>query len=479
MVDRRKQHNAIALLVIKVLSFSTILLMALLLGYLVFRGLVRTDVTVSAYLPTENAPFRVYSGASQPASLDRKQLQDLLEGNLYRMRTLSGYDDPVTVYVQSSIVDALSSSLAVDAATIKENTTLYTPGEKLSSKAGIYVFTDPAAAKPSGFKPIGVRNTVVQVNPSVTALYNNKKLSILSEEQLSALLGGSVTNWSQIGGPDLQAHAVASSQAVTSQDGAYRVYDNVDASDAATLQVRLQHTVANLSWKYIFAPSVQGGRYGGVGTIIINTLLMILLSALLATPIGIGTAIYLVEYAKQGRMRMIIQSAVDLLASVPSIIYGLFGMLIFVQFLGWSFSLASGSLTVGLMIIPTIVRTSQEALKQVDRSIIDGSIALGATKIETIGKICLPSARDGIVSGLILAIGRAAGETAALLYTIGSGTDVAHTLLSPARSLSMHIYLLVVEGKGLEGAFAASLILMIVVLFTNMVAKVLSRKEKR
>lgn len=215
---------------------------------------------------------------------------------------------------------------------------------------------------------------------------------------------------------------------------------------------------------------------------IINTVTMTLLSLLFAVPIGVCSAIYLVEYAKRGnRLVAVIRVTAETLSGIPSIVYGLFGYLIFVIACGFSYSMLSGALTLSIMILPTIMRTTEEALKSVPDSYREGSFGLGAGRLRTVFKIVLPSAMPGILSGVILAIGRIVGETAALIYTSGTVAGIPSSLLASGRTLSVHMYALLSEGLYTEQAYATAVILLLMVLLINglsrLVASKLSSKE--
>ena len=213
---------------------------------------------------------------------------------------------------------------------------------------------------------------------------------------------------------------------------------------------------------------------------LINTLLMIGFSLALAAPLGIFAAIWLAEYAKRGnRLVVAVRLAAETLTGVPSIVYGLFGMLLFGVFFGWGYSLLSGVLTLSIMILPLIMRTTEESLLTVPDSYREGSFALGAGKLRTVFSIILPSASPGILAGIILAIGRIAGETAALIFTAGTVARVAESAMSSTRTLAVHMYLLASEGLYTNQAYATAAILLGVVLCINglssLVAKRLSR----
>lgn len=201
---------------------------------------------------------------------------------------------------------------------------------------------------------------------------------------------------------------------------------------------------------------------------LINTVIMTALSLLLAAPIGIFSAIYLNEYAKRGnRLVKIVRMAAEVLSGIPSIVYGLFGMLFFVVTLGWGYSLLAGTFTLTIMILPLIMRTTEEALMAVPDSYREGSFGLGAGRLRTVFSIVLPSAVPGILGGVILAIGRIVGETAALIFTAGTLAKVPNSLLDSTRTLSVHMYNLSSEGLYLNQAYATAVVLLVLVMLIN------------
>lgn len=213
---------------------------------------------------------------------------------------------------------------------------------------------------------------------------------------------------------------------------------------------------------------------------LVNTLLMTVMALLLAVPLGIGSAIYLVEYAGKGnRFVKIVRMTTETLTGIPSIIYGLFGMLLFVGFLHWGYSLMAGAATVAIMILPTIMRTTEEALLSIPDSFREGSFGLGAGKLRTVFKIILPNAVPGILSGIILATGRVVGETAALIYTAGTVAQVPANIMGSGRTLAIHMYVLSSEGLHTGQAFATAVVLLTMVIGINGLANLIARKIKR
>lgn len=210
---------------------------------------------------------------------------------------------------------------------------------------------------------------------------------------------------------------------------------------------------------------------------LINTVSMTALSLLFAVPMGIGSAIYLAEYAKRGsRFVSLIRVTTETLAGIPSIIYGLFGLLFFVTWCHIGISLLAGSLTLSMMILPLIIRTSEEALRTVPDSYREGSFGLGAGQLRTVFCVVLPAAAPGILAGIVLAIGRIAGETAALIYTAGTVAEIATNLGASARTLSVHMYVLSSEGLYMKQSYATAVILLIIVAGMNGLSALAARR---
>ncbi len=234
--------------------------------------------------------------------------------------------------------------------------------------------------------------------------------------------------------------------------------------------------ITELNMEFLFG----NGEEEGLVPMMISTIYIIVLALIIAAPLGIMSAIYLVEYAHQGRLVRVIRFSIECLASIPSIIYGLFGLIFFVMINKIGFSLLSGALTVSIMILPTIIRTVEEALKTVPNSFREGSLGLGATKIRTIMKVVIPSSISGIVTSLILSIGRIIGETAAILLTAGMVARVPTSMMDSGRTLSVHLYYLAKEGISFEKAFATATVLLTVVLILNLSTKAFAKWiEKR
>ncbi len=239
----------------------------------------------------------------------------------------------------------------------------------------------------------------------------------------------------------------------------------------------ISNGISEISWDFL--TNDAKGKNAGIFPMILNTLYLILLSLAISTPIGVCSAIYLVEYAKAGKIVRVIRFATESLAAIPSILYGLFGMIFFVIALKLNFSIVSGAITLSMMVLPTIIRTTEEALKSVPNSYREGSLALGASKLKTILSIILPSAMPGIITAVILSIGRVVGETAAVYLTAGMVPRVAGSIMESGRTLSVHLYILAKEGISFQQADATAFVLILIVSIINFIANKIASRLKR
>lgn len=223
-----------------------------------------------------------------------------------------------------------------------------------------------------------------------------------------------------------------------------------------------------LSLEFLFTKSHDMGRAGGILQPLVGTLLLPAVALGVALPLGVGTAVYLTEYTRESPLTAAIRFGTDCLAGVPSIIFGLFGFIFFVSVLRWGWSVLSGGLTLAIMVLPTIIRTSEEAIRAVPRSYRQVSVSLGATRLETVVRVVLPSALPGIVTGVMLSLGRAVGETAAVIYTAGSALNLPTSFFEPVRTMAVHFYLLAREGISDSKAYGTAAVLVILVLCINL-----------
>lgn len=226
----------------------------------------------------------------------------------------------------------------------------------------------------------------------------------------------------------------------------------------------LLNGIPYISWEFLTTSPQNFGAEGGILPMIVSTIYVTFFAVLIATPIGVCSAIYLYEYAGNGKFVQTIRFCSESLASLPSIIFGLFGLAFFVEFLNLGWCILSASLTLAIMAMPTIMRTAENALEAVPTNYREGSLGMGATKWQTIENVILPAAIPGIVTGVILGMARAIEETAAIMYTVGSSTAIPITIFDPARPLPLHLYMLATEGISIPNTFATATVLIIIIL---------------
>jgi len=235
----------------------------------------------------------------------------------------------------------------------------------------------------------------------------------------------------------------------------------------------LRKGLPTISWEFLTQGPRSSGREGGVAPTIVGTLLVTLVAICIAMPFGIGTAFYLAEYTKEGAVTKTVRFCANSLAGIPSIVYGLFGFLFFVIFLKMKYSVMAGGLTVAIMILPTIIRTSEEAILTVPNSFREVSYSLGGTKWQTISRVVFPSAIRGIANGIILSIGRCVAETAAVILTAGMVLRMPTSVMQSARTMAVHFYILAKEGISMEMAYGTAALLIILIFLMNVVANTL------
>ncbi len=498
MPNRSVAREKTAFGIIRFLSVFTVAILALIMGFILYKGLRYSNEVRGTVLPYEEASP---DGLSIVVN-DREGLESLEFPVLFGM-----YTDEYINWSKISADEHELLPVAIDPAApdgAKAERLLFGESGRAGAEWGSSVRFAPDAASalalvratpgavaivPSaalgaagkGVQTLPLRRMTLAVSEDVVALVDNRSVEDLSDAAIDRLLKGSIANWKELGGPDLAvsilpaspggmtAPAAAIAQA---KGGVARIYaSEAQAAGLSTLTRKGVERGWNLSFRYLVEAPRLSGKVGGISTIILNTFFMLILTIAMAAPIGVAAAVYLVEYAKQGPLVRLLRLGTETLAGIPSIIFGLFGFLFFVDILGFGFGLLSGCLTLTLMILPTIVRTSEEALKAVPRSLREGSLALGATKLQTIARVAIPAAAPGILTGLILGIGRAVGETAALIFTMGSDYKLAKGLFSSARALSSHVYLLFAEGISFDRAFSTATVLILIVLAFNFGAR--------
>jgi len=242
---------------------------------------------------------------------------------------------------------------------------------------------------------------------------------------------------------------------------------------AAILVYVLAKGLPVINWRFLIDVPRNMGRSGGVASTIVGTLMVTAVAILIAVPFGIGTAFYLAEYTKENIVTRVIRFSAESLAGIPSIVYGLFGFIFFVIYLKLGWSVLSGGLTLAIMILPTLIRTAEEAIRSVSDSYREVSFSLGGTKWQTIRRVVFPSAIRGITNGVILSVGRCVAETAAVVLTAGSALRMPTSVFSPTRTMAVHFYILAREGISMENAYGTAALLVILVFLINVVANTL------
>jgi phosphate transport system permease protein len=488
--EHRKRIDRLAIGTIKLFSMVAVGILVVILGYVCAKGLVSSRYSESLVVPgrsSDGQPVVVLANVKTKLhDIPYDTLHQLFNAQVFSLRKITGADLDVKLFIETGLEQAASAYLGLDAASLAKSEVYSVAADhiiaRVAAEHGAVALVSPALATVLGttkaVKEVPLYDMVVATHPSVTALVGNVRLSSVDQSHLAPLFDGTYRSWSELGGPDLPVRVVQAPADVAAVAGSVAMTTMREALEnkAVMLGIMARERRWNFSRDFVFGKPVEMGKYGGISTIMGNTLLMVFLTLLICAPVGVGAAIFLVEYRVDRRIMAIVRSGVDLLAGIPSIIFGLFGLLVFVQLAGWSFSLLSGSMTLAIMILPTVIRTSEEALRSVPRGLREASVALGATKWETIWNVMIPAASPGITGGVVLAIGRAVGETAALIYTIGSGTDLADGLLQSARVLAMHIFLTITEGQSMDRAFSSAMVLIVLVLAINVAARYFMRR---
>lgn len=251
---------------------------------------------------------------------------------------------------------------------------------------------------------------------------------------------------------------------------------SIDGKNLANLSVEeAQDTLSDLTGEHNLRAKITGG---GIKPMVISTLMLIVLTLIFSVPIGVGAAVYLNEYAKEGTLLKIIRFAIESLAGIPSIIYGLFGMLFFVTLLRMNFSVLAGALTVAIILLPTIISTTEEALKAIPKGLREGSYALGATQFQTVSKVVIPNAIPGILTAIVLSVGRIIGESAALLLTAGTVARIPQSVLESASTITVKVYTVTKEEGNIEMACAMGIVIIVIILVLNALTRSLQRLRR-
>lgn len=234
-----------------------------------------------------------------------------------------------------------------------------------------------------------------------------------------------------------------------------------------------------INLEFLTTNPVDSGRAGGIAPMIVSSLYVTLIAGIVATPLGVGAAVYLSEYAGENRLVKLIRFGAETLASIPSIVFGLFGLAFFVIFLGMGWSLLSGGLVLALMALPTIFQVAEVSIESVPRSYREGSLALGATKWETVYRVVLPAAVPGITTGVILGMARAISEAAAILFVVGSALAMPVSIFDPGRPLPLHLYVMATEGISLDNAYGTAAVLVVLVLIITVLTNTFVERYRK
>ena len=466
--------NAI-LFLIYISAASTALVLIGMIGYISYRGLYRETTTINQIIKSDNIIYKldnedyvlIIDKKIKRDSLDITEIEKIFNNSIKNWSTISESRAEIKLISLLNHNKNINSRYSIADMKNAESFKKY-----LLTKPGAIGFVKPGSIEKlnmKGLKILNINTKCVAAGYKVSEIINNKKLSVIDKRDFERIVNGEIDNWKQVGGHDVKLERFDSVEQVENSEGGFAVVDYKDAAEKDALIIPVRYTTkgANLTPAFLIDKPVKAGKAGGISTIILNTVFMIILTLIFSVPVGVGAAVYLTEYAQPGRVMRIIRLGVETLAGIPSIIFGLFGFIFFVDILHMGIGLLSGSLTTAMMIIPVIIRTSEEALISVPSAYREGSLALGAGLWYTIRKVVLPAAKPGILSGIILSIGRALGETAALVFTMGFDYRLANGIKSSARVLSVHLYQLVREGISFERAFATAFVLMVFIFIIN------------
>jgi len=518
----RKVHRQefAAKTLLRLASGIIIAILVVILGYILYKGFV-SDMLVKDKVMSAGSDVVAFDQGPELSVIvndglraDAMTMEDLIllyNGRARNWGSVTEQDEDIVTYTygkDNSLRDQFDEAV-LRGAKYREGTLAVANEQDMielvaRTKGAVgYISADTAAGLTrDGVKVVPIRRLSVILNPDALKAQEGKRLTQLSEDQVRSLFRGEVANWQEVGGIDLPVTVIAMrgdtalgaqfrelvmdgspvKADITARDQeelltllnetpgavAFDYYEQVhSAAPKLAVDVEQREVGGNLSLHFILEAPKEGGTVGGISTIILNTVFMILLTLLIAVPVGVLAAVFLTEYSRQNFLMRVLHFGTDTLAGIPSIIFGLFGYIFFCEVLGLGIGLLSGTLTITLMILPTIVRTSVEAIKTVPMTYREGSLAVGATKWQTIRKVVLPASMPGVLTGIILGVGRAVGETAALVFTMGSSYDLAKSLTSSTRVLSVHLYYLIKEGLSFDRAFATATVLIIIVLLVN------------
>ncbi|MCL2519587.1 MAG: phosphate ABC transporter permease PstA [Spirochaetaceae bacterium] len=466
---RKKVQEKFAFALLYLLASLAFVALFGILGFILVRGFW-TDTNDFSQFLAETSESYLYNDEEWQLVVNRgvrlrrittAQMNDVADGNLINYTNLSGQD----LFIRPMVLI---------------NTEQLTEAQAHLQQLGAFIYgPQNLTGRLVGGRVVPVRQWQLVANNAVFG--DRRTIATLTAAEQQQLLEGGITNWQQLNGENLaviKAYSLAELQANPSAFMQTTFFESNQLDDVRVINVWARRQEPNLTLSMLIEAPRMAGAAGGFSTIILNTIYMIALSLLIAVPFGVGTAIYLTHYAKKGKLVKVLRTLIDILAGIPSIIFGLFGFIIFVGILGFGIGLLSGCLTLSLMLLPTLMKNAEEALKTVPAGYKDGSLALGANLWQTVFFVLIPAARNGILTGIVLAAGRVMGESAALVLTMGFDYGAASSLFSSSRVLTTHLYMLIREGISIERAFAVAALLAIIVLVTNFLASKLISGRK-
>ncbi len=508
-VQINKLLNSISFFIIKLIAYSLIALLSFLISYIIYNSLFFTSKKQTLFLnetkhflPFEFQGKRIKIAfiINKSINIDELTTQDIY--NIYnnKISHWGSISDQVIDIIPVASLKSNFSSKIILTTFIKNNefNNRYIRIENSNEEIINTVNNTPGAIgyltkeelanldfkKYPEIKSLKIKSMSILVGKKTLQRSENEIINTLSLNNIEQLLIGK-KDWNDLIFKKIKPNIINYSdynlnaiKEVEYQEGTIAVvpWHSFYKSNAPFLKLYYIKKSMPLNLNFILSTPRNSGAYGGISYLILNTFYVILLTAIISISIGIGTGIMLAEYTSNKIFYKTISMSVDILSSIPAIIFGLFGLMLFVPIFGMG--ILSGAITSSLMILPMIIKTTEEAFKSIPKSYKYASAALGANKTETIIKILLPSSIPGILVGIVLAIGRALGETAVLLFTMGTNLGLASTLNEPARSLTVHLLLLFQEGH-LDKGFGTASILIIMILLINLISKFLINKLYR
>ncbi|QMU99020.1 phosphate ABC transporter permease PstA [Borrelia sp. A-FGy1] len=508
-VQINKLLNKISFFIIKLISYALIALLIFLISYILYNSLFFSVKKQTLFLnekkhflplTLKNQKIKIAFIINKSIKIDELTTKDIY--NIYNNKIShwgSISDQVIDIVPIASLKSNLSSKVILTTfiknnefnnryVKVKESTEeMIKTVNKTVGAIGYLTkeeLEDLNFKKYPEIKSIKIKSMSILVGKKTLQKSENEIINALSLEMTEKLLIGK-KKWNELIFKNINSYIIKHSaynpniiKEVEEKEGTIAVvpWHSFYKSNPPFLKLYYTKKSMPLNLNFILSTPRNSGAYGGISYLIINTFYVILLTAVISIFIGIGTGIMLAEYTSSKIFYKTISMSVEILSSIPAIIFGLFGLIFFVPILGMG--IFSGAITSSLMILPMIIKTTEEAFKSIPKSYKYASFALGANKTETILKILLPASSPGILTGIVLAIGRALGETAVLLFTMGTNLGLAETLNEPARSLTVHLLLLFQEGH-LDKGFGTASILIIMILLINLTSKFLINKLYR